>query len=612
MKYPEKKCEKIEKMCETFCPQTISPMPIQRLPDYLINRIKAGEVVERPASIIKELIENSLDAHATEITIDIADWWKKRISIHDNGNGISATDIPLVLERYATSKIMTEEDLYALASFGFRWEALASIAEVSDVTIQTKTIKDTTGTQISKQSSHQKISTHPVPFDHGTIIHINDLFAAVPARQKFLKSWQTEYSYCLSVVIDFALTNIDTHFRFVHNEKVIFDLPETDSMIERINALYRKNRTNQCKTIDYVDKQVSLQCVIGDASLHFPKQDYLRFYVNGRPVQDKIIKRALLESYKRQLVPGEYPFAIIMFDCHSSMVDVNVHPRKQHVKFLDPWSIYHLIHSHVSKALSGDKVIGGTHNHGIAPQLQRTHDSQTKIPHIPVASPMFSARQPQFSSNHSFWPFQSIGQKTYIDDETEQFSYEGETFVVIGQLRDMYIIMQSRDALYYVDQHALAERIAFEKLRVSLKASQWQSELLLQPLTISIPATIDIDSKLDQLSALWFDLTHISDHKITVYGVPVAFVSHQTDIEELILTLMHANHVSLESLFDEAFAMKACKTSIKAGDRLSLIQMRQLVKDGFDHIPWMFVCQHGRPFVIKIEKGQIDKLFDRH
>lgn len=582
-------------------------MAIHKLPEYMINRLKAWEVVERPASVIKELVENSLDAWATHIKITVNDWWKSLISVEDNGTWIELSDMDLLLERYATSKINWEQDLYNLQSYGFRWEALASISEVSKTSIITKTAYSEIATKLTKIQESVVMKHVPVWFKHWTIVSIQDLFYNVPARLKFLKSTQTEYFYCYNYFVDVALFHYDKHFTLSKNDKVAFDLPPTDWIMERILQIWRKDWSKYLKIVEAQDENIQIQGIISDAWLTFGSAETIKIYINGRPVVDKIIKKALLDAYIRQITPGEYPFALLMLTVKPSFVDVNVHPKKLEVKFLDPNSIFSLVNESVKKTLWIHKIVDVEHTFSRFWNMDWNWSIWGNGGGV-VAESLFNSDSPppisEFSGiqNSTIWfSWQEVQEKHYHD--------QLGTYQLVGQIRNSYIVVSTQESLFYIDQHALAERIAFEKM----KKAAWyvKSELLLQPLTVDIPKRVDIQEKIDQINSLWFDCSLLSENKIIVYAVPQIFSMYKIDIEYLFTYILALEVISFDHVLDAIFATKACKISIKAWDALSYEQMTRLLRDGFEYIEGMFVCQHGRPFFVKIEKKTIDKFFDR-
>lgn len=586
-------------------------MPIRKLPEYMINRLKAWEIVERPASVLKELVENSLDAHATHIKININDGGKSLISVEDNGSGIELSDMDLLLERYATSKIGWEQDLYNLQSYGFRGEALASIAEVSKVSVLSKTPYSEIATKLTKLDQNISMRHQPVGFQNWTLVQVQDLFYNVPARLKFLKSGQTEYFYCYNYFADIALYHYDKHFSLAKNEKLAFDLPPVDGLLERVLQIWRKDWSKNLAPVEYSDEQFGLTGVVSTAGLTFGSAEMIKIFVNGRPVNDKVIKKALMDAYTRQIAAGEYPFAVLFLDVAPGLVDVNVHPKKLEVKFIDSNQVYQLIYSAVRGVL-GEQKIADVH-HTIHPST--THQQmESTVPMTWWFGTRFEERA-QAPSSDSFFAAQDFAaapvQSNFFQPSKELTWYEASLwdYRLLGQIWNSYIVLSTQDALYYIDQHALAERIAFEKMKKS--AAHIQSEVLLQPLVFEISVRPDIESKISQICALGFDASLLSDTKIVIYAVPQIFSMYKVDIEVLFNHIFSLETISFDHVLDAIFATKACKTSIKAGDPLSHEQMLNLVKDWFTEIEGMFVCQHGRPFFVKIEKGSIDKFFDR-
>jgi len=586
-------------------------MAIQKLPEHIINRLKAWEIVERPAAILKELVENSLDANATKISINIEDGWKKLLQVEDNWHGIKLSDMNLLLERYATSKIKTAEDLNNIQHYWFRWEALASISEVSRTTIISKTEHSQIWTKLNKLNNELIIKHVPTHFQNGTIVTIEDLFFNVPARLKFLKSAQTEYYYCYNIFTDIALQHRDKSFLFKKNWKLIFDLKPEKNILQRIDTIFKKNISQHLQEIRYENEDLILNGYISNPNLRFWSWENIKFFVNGRPIKDKIIRRALLDAYKRQITPGEYPFALLTIDIHPAKVDVNVHPRKNEVRFADPQNIYHIINSNIQKILWSnqitiikenleDKLTIDNKNH-------KDYKTNNKINQDKLFRP---ERDSQFKLQATKANLSSTNTlDKYFSEEIQRNNTLWE-YQVIWQLRNSYIIVQNNDKLYYIDQHALAERISFEKMKKEVN-NQLVPKLLLQPISTNISKIPDIENKLEQLNKLWFDCSLLSEEKLIIYAIPQIFNKYRIDLESLFNHIFYLEEISFEHILDNIFATKACKTSIKAGNKLSFTQMQNLIQEWFETIKWLFVCQHWRPFFIEIPKNKIDKLFDR-
>ncbi len=584
-------------------------MSIKKLPEYLINKLKAWEIVERPASVVKELLENSLDAGATKITLDINDWGKTMIRLEDNGSGIDIEDLDFVLERYATSKITQEEDLYNIASYGFRGEALASISEVSKFTLQTKTAGSQTGYQIQKVEDFVELKRIPIWFDHGTVVIIEELFFNTPVRQKFLKSAQTEYFYIYQLFVDFALVHFDKAMILKKNNNTVFNLQATDSIGQRFLDLFKKDRLDQIKTLDYSDEKIGLSGIIWDAALCFWAPDNIKLFVNQRPVNDKIMKKAILSAYDRQIKPGEYPLACVFLDIQPNLVDVNVHPRKLEVKFLDPGSIYNLVNMVIKQTLGEQKIM--TMNQEFS--KYQAHSS------TPSYQSQWSIKSNNISSTlpaqSSFFQAQSVFQQNSLAQETvdESFSLRDSSgeYKLVGQLRQSYIQLEQADQTFFIDQHALAERIAFEKMKKNFEENGKKPSILLTPISLSIQKLPDLDEKITQLESLGFDIAPLWENTIVIYAVPTVLQTFQIDLNLILQKIIFLDPITLDSILHEIFATKACKLSIKAGQKLSPLEMQNLIKDWFTHIDGMFVCQHGRPFFVSIDKKIIDKMFDR-
>ncbi len=591
---------------------------IKLLPDIVINRLKAWEVVERPASAIKELVENSLDAQASHISIDIHDGGKSLIIIQDDGSGINVSDSDMVLTRYATSKIESDDDLNTLWSYGFRGEALASIAEVSTLTIESITAWHRVGFRLHKNHTQLQTEHTSLPFDHGTKIMIEHLFDNTPVRKKFLKSSQTEYFYCYQLCLDFALVRYDIHWTISKNGKIVHDLPATDSIQSRILQIFKKERWHQLRTLSHEHNNLIINGVISDSTLTFGSNEYCKLYVNGRPIQDRALQKAIMDGYRRQIHHGEHPLAIIAIDIAPHLVDVNVHPRKIQVKFLDPGVIFSTIVNLIQDTLWANKIFQWTHrpfNNAFERIISEDTSLWRQEESSKINNPLFSTE-----TSHQVFIKDHYEPATEFSPHPATERGRGWGLKVVWQIRDSYIIIQHESWLRYIDQHALAERIAFEKMKQKVSSWQYESTALLTPVSIQIPAHQDITLISDTLNNLKFETTIRGEHSLVIYQVPQFIVDHHIDIEKIMRHLIDdsrnqelgtKNQIGIENILDTIFATRACKTSIKANHRLSLLEMQQLINNGFEYIPWSFVCQHGRPFAIEIDKKQIDTMFDR-
>ena len=598
-------------------------MAIHKLPEYVINRLKAWEVVNRPSSVIKELVENSLDAGAKSIEVNIVDGWKSMISVQDDWEWIQLSDMDLLLERYATSKINTDEDLLSISSYGFRWEALASISEVSKITIMSKTAYSEIWTKYTKRWNEQVINHVPVPFQHGTIVSVEDLFYNVPARLKFLKSAQTEFYYCYNYFVDVAIWHYDKNFVLKKNDKIIFDLKWCDSLIERIDDIYKKDWSNNLKPLEFEDESMRILWVLSDPSIRFWSADNIKIYVNSRPIQDKTIYRALMDAYRRQLTPWEYPLAVLMLDIKPDLVDVNVHPSKLQVKFVDTQAVYKNIYDSVATCLWDSKITDYSNNNFTSSRPFAQSENSSNSSNFQFSSGWYRWQNVFMGSGdlHNR-PTTLFGQDDFsqsnVSAVSQWFEQEQQDVVfsnsqiwdyqVVWQLWNSYIVIQWQDSLYYVDQHALAERIAFEKMK---KNTDFSKELLLQPVKFNVTDVADLEKKIEEINQFGFDCSLLTENMMVVYAVPKIFITYPVELEKLFNYILYLPEINFDHMLDGIYATKACKTSIKAWHKLSMDQMINLIQEWFENIDGMFVCQHGRPSFVKIDKKIIDELFDR-
>jgi len=606
---------------------------IKKLPQHLINKLKAWEIVERPVSIVKELVENSLDAGATQIAMEISAGGKKLIKIQDNGSGMTQEDLQLSIERYATSKLDETSDIELIESYGFRGEALASVSEVSVFRIQTRQAdapESWIWYELYRSEWRYEIKQIPFAREQGTTVFVEDVFHHIPAREKFLKTDSTERNYIKKMFLQYALVHRDKKWSLIKDGKPVYDFLPAESLMERILAVTKKDRENKLKPLAYKDKQLELYGVAGDASLHFATGQYFWLFVNGRPVQDRVLKSAVMEAYKRQIVPGSHPFVCLFVEIDPRQVDVNVHPRKLEVKFLDPGSVHTRVKETIRGAIGNQKVNYAAFNQKAVREWSSSSDWER------FNASQYRQYQASLSESQIQW-IKNVGdmrngspQTMFHPSDLDKVHLEQsqlwteltlisdqESYTLIGQLRQSYILLQAPDALVYIDQHALAERIAFEQMKKKIAADGFHSEVLLQPLSLEIPKDIDIESKIELLSSIGFDASTLSEQKLVIYAIPRVFHERKVDIELIINRVRWAENTTtgpelFSLMVDEMVWMKACKASIKAGQKLSHEEMKQLVQDWFTYIPGMFVCQHGRPSAVRIQKGNVDGLFERH
>ena len=568
---------------------------IQKLPKNIVNILAAGEVVERPYSVVKELVENSLDANADEIIVDITNWWKKMIKVQDNGIGISKEDLPLTIEEFATSKIKTVEDLYNLHSFWFRWEALSTISEVSKFKIRSKVIESEIWYELEKIWTEINIKPVNVNFQHGTVVMVEDLFYNLPVRQKFLKSVQTEFKYIQELMQNYAIKHFDKSFKLIHNQKIIFNYPKTDNFISRLKQIFPSSWSENYLPFEFSDWKITLWWVLWKSILKF-NSNMIKIFVNSRPVKDKIIQKAIMQAYSRWIEPGMYPFVILFVDVDPKLVDVNVHPRKEEVKFLDPGSIYNLIFNVVKENLEKEKWLESK-----AMKVSFPDSKKIKTNHFEKTAELVLKQSKQDNTLDL-----DFNQNIFLPEQNKN---NLKDIKIIWQIFSSYVLFEKGDELYIMDQHAVAERIIFEKMRKEYAPDK--QFLLTVPITFEVK---DIaEEKIKKIAELGFDISKFWPNKVIVYSVPEVLKKYNVDIFWLVNALLFSNveDISVDKMFENVLAMKSCKAAIKANHKLSFVEMEQLIKDWLKYIDGFFVCQHGRPSVVRLSKDDIDKFFDR-
>jgi len=569
---------------------------IKKLPKNIINILSAGEVVERPYSVVKELVENSIDAQADQIEVLIEKWWKSSIIVKDNGFWISKQDLPAVIEEYATSKISNIEDIYQLSSFGFRWEAMSTISEVSKFKIISKTKNDDIAYKLEK--IEQKVDIEPIStnFENGTEVYVQDLFYNVPVRQKFLKSEQTEFKYIQDLFINFAIKNFDIWFKLFHNWKLIKNFPKASSLLERVRDIFPKDWEQNYLFLEHSDSIYNINWIIWKSILKF-NSSMIKIFVNWRPVKDKIIQKAIMQAYSRWLEPWMYPFAILFLDVKPDLVDVNVHPRKEEVKFIDPNSIFQLVKNEISKLIEWWNASWWLEKKSNYVNFQKVANKPSKINWQEIQQVQWNKLDLDFQQNVST-------QDGFFQTEETQSDIK-----IIGQLFDSYILFSKWEDFYIVDQHAVAERIIFEKMRNEYKKED--ISLLSVPLTFEIKEKID--DKIKKLQEIGFDIDYFWENKVIVYAIPKVLEKYKIDISSLLNALLYSKleDLSINKMLEQVLATRSCKAAIKANHKLSFLEMQQLIEDGLKYIDGFFVCQHGRPSVVKLTKQDIDGFFDR-
>ena len=605
---------------------------IQPLPDLLISQIAAGEVVERPASALKELLENSLDAGATEITVQLCQGGVKLVRVADNGAGISGEDLPLALARHATSKIKSLEDLQNVASLGFRGEALASIASVSRLILASRSARDKHAWRIEAEAGRPTLP-EPAALAQGTAVEMRDLYFNTPARRKFLKTEATEFAHCESVFKRIALSRPDVGFTLQHNSMVRSYLRAADARLRTAAVL--GDEFSQASV--FIDDQAADLRLWGLAALpayNRSSRNAQYFFVNGRFVRDKLIAHALREAYRDVLHLDRHPAFVLFLEMNAGGVDVNVHPSKTEVRFRDPRALHQFIFHAIDKALAAPQLSSGIaapstgklpessrEAAGKAPDMLPAYSRQDAIP-LASALPQTKAAQPQafyqvlFGSGNSARRTEFNRQSTATEPEAALREPEIPPLgFALAQLLGVYILSQNERGLLIVDMHAAHERILYEKLKSALD----NHTLSMQPLLI--PATFRADSQdiatAEENSAvlheIGFEISPFSPVMLAVRAVPSAL--KDADVVTLARDVLNeirefgGSHV-LTGRRNELLATMACHGAVRANRTLTIPEMNALLRE-MEITERSGQCNHGRPTWFEISRADLDKMFMR-
>lgn len=583
-------------------------MTIRILPEIVSNKIAAGEVVERPSSVVKELVENALDAGSTSIIIEIEKGGKSLIRISDNGSGMSRDDAMLSIERYATSKISKDEDLFSINTFGFRGEALPSIASVSRLSLVTKEKTAEAGTEI-KIDGGKVVSVADKGSPSGTAVIVKDLFFNTPARRKFLKSTDTEAGHIADIVASMALGHAEVGFRLIHNGKTVYNLLSASDPALRAEDVLGKDTRNSLYGLGFSSGDISVSGRISSPMVKRSTTRGIYTYVNGRFVRDKVIQHALLDGYASRLIKGEFPVAVIFISLPYDQVDVNVHPAKREVRFADRNKVHDAVKQAVINTLDlldPYKKTGWEISHNILAG-KTSGVSETRVLYEP--SGVSGSAYPVYAK--TFEEKQSSDIQTDLW-EKKQF----RDLRILGQLHGTYIICESGEGIFLIDQHAAHERILYEELKTRRKdTKEHPSQKLLIPEVIEFgyrEAGI-FEKLLPDFFKAGIEVEPFGGNAFAVKSVPIFMdgkdiKSAVTDIVEKIIETGFAP--GLEKASDEVLKLVACHGAIRANQNLSDKEIRVLV-DQLDGCEMPSHCPHGRPTWISFTINELEKFFKR-
>ncbi|MFH0948452.1 MAG: DNA mismatch repair endonuclease MutL [Elusimicrobiota bacterium] len=563
-------------------------MKIKILSLDLINKIAAGEVIERPASVIKELVENSLDSCAKNIKVIIKNSGRELISVSDDGCGMSKEDAVLSIERHSTSKISDITDLDKIHTLGFRGEALPSIASISEMLITTKDQDIKTGFSLEIRNG-KLINLQDIGVPNGTTVEVKNIFKNIPARLKFLKSDNTEKNKIISILTDYAVVNFNTAFSLIIDGKELFCYSTANNLKTRIAQIFGNEFVTSLIELRQKHEQISIYGFISKPEIKFLSRNRIFISVNERPINSRMILSAVKNGYGEFLKRNESPAFFLIFEIKPDIVDVNVHPTKREIKFKDEGAIYSLIYQTIR-------------NHIV---------TKESIPEISYGS----HQKPDSGS----FPYGQISAQTteFSTEETQtQFEQKKSALQYIGRIFELYVlaVSQENENLFIVDQHAAQEKILYEKFRKNINKKTLPVQNLLIPINIELsPKEFDGLSKLkDHLEKIGFTIEEFGKNSYILKSVPsiIGETSAISILTEIIRKKKVGEISEVSATVIDDIINSACKTAIKAGDKLTDAESIKLLEELFE-CENPYACPHGRPTLIKITKNELDRKFQR-
>jgi DNA mismatch repair protein MutL len=601
------------------------------LPDTLCNQIAAGEVVERPAAAAKELMENSIDAGSGKISLALMQGGRKEIRMVDNGCGMSGEDALLAIERHATSKVRTIEDLAGVRTLGFRGEALPSIAAVSRFELVTRESDSVSGTRIRIEGGVVR-EVRETGCPPGTLIVVRDLFFNIPARRKFLRTVDTELSYISDQFQRLALAHFDIHFQMSHGERALYDWPRVKSSEARVGQVLGPELTTRLRPIHSEDSTLSIRGLASPPELQRSGGQMLYAFVNGRPIRDRTLNHAILTAYDSLLPKGKYPVVVLFVQMAPDLVDVNVHPTKREVRFRQPGDVLDGVRRAIRDALEKTAVLPGHPNRagllhppptwnktGSTPTLSTREDQNLLRETGPTPAPggalpgpvqMHSQAGPQSPGlgPASFISLETIQQEAATSSDEPQFS----RCRPIGQFLNTYILLEAADGLILIDQHAAHERLLYNE--ISTRSQHDAGQRLLRSVVFELMPrqAATLRKWLPSLREMGFQIDSFGGDSFVVHAVPVALSRMAPDLllRDLVEKLPEEETTPRMDLCTRLAQSAACHDAIKAGQKLHGEELRRLL-EALDAARTSSTCPHGRPVWIKLTGKEIARMFQR-
>ncbi|MFH0815131.1 MAG: DNA mismatch repair endonuclease MutL [Candidatus Falkowbacteria bacterium] len=581
---------------------------IKILPQELINQIAAGEVIERPASVVKELVENSIDAGALKIIVEIVNGGINEIKIIDNGCGMNREDVLLSVEQHATSKLASAEDLFNIKTMGFRGEALASIASVSQFSLLSRQEADVSGTKLIVENGNRRVEDAGCPV--GTTITIQNLFYNMPARQKYLKAPANEYNHIVDLFLNYALAHPKIDWTLVHNGREVYRFSVAADLLERAEAVLGKEISGQLLAVEYETLYVKISGFIGKPQVARQNKKLQFLFVNSRPVNEFVISKTIKDSFGQMIPKDLHPIYLLNLSVDPAKIDVNVHPRKLEVRFSEPNLIYQAFYRGAADVIDKSELI-------------------TKISFVPLAPETTQAprlrngfERLNFAEKRIDFPTANVGaQQRPIDAGLLNFPERKSEwpYQYLGQINKAYLIVSDEKGIKIIDQHAASERLQYEKISAEWSAGKILSQQMLFPQSIEL-ALIEANilrQNRDTFTKLGFEIDEFGANTFLIRQSPALLSKLEpSEIIQEILKIVGdeilSEKTSAEKILeiaDDIFKMMSCKSAIKFGDELSGMEAMALIDQLFK--TKKFTCVHGRPCIVEFSFVELNKMFYR-
>ncbi|MGN0158035.1 MAG: DNA mismatch repair endonuclease MutL [Brotaphodocola sp.] len=618
---------------------------IQVLDQDTINKIAAGEVIERPASVVKELLENAIDAKATAITVEIREGGVSFIRVTDNGCGIPKEEIPLAFLRHTTSKIRMAEDLFTVSSLGFRGEALSSIAAVSQVEVITKTSDRLTGSRYQIEGGEER-GLEEIGAPDGTTFISRNLFYNTPVRRKFLKTATTEGAHVADLVEKIALSHPDISIRFIQNNQNKLHTSGNHNLKDIIYTIYGREITSNLLPVEFQSETISIRGFIGKPVIARSNRNFENYFINGRYIRSGIICKAIEEAYKPFMMQHKYPFTMLHLSLEPEFLDVNVHPTKMELRFSDNEMVYRIVRDTIYNALMHKELIPEV---SLDEKRQKEEERQIKRMNqekrIPIPEPFEKIRRTQMEPEkpvvreeetlyqvkkeeipqpmESESSVQETGvteQKTIEPEQLELFSEKllepsaRSRHKLIGQLFDTYWLVEFCDQLYIIDQHAAHEKVLYEKTLESLKTREYTTQMVSPPIILTLQSNEELLLKkhMHYFTDIGFEIEPFGGKEYAVRGVPANLfsIAKRELLMEMIDNLSDDSLISEPQIVLEKIASMSCKAAVKGNHHMSSMEADQLI-DQLLGLENPYACPHGRPTIISMSKYELEKKFKR-